>query len=467
MSVPRIIIAATNSGCGKTTVTAGILAALVKRGLKVQPFKVGPDYIDPMFHTFITGNASRNLDSWMLNEDTVSYLFSKNAEGMDIAVIEGVMGLYDGFGGRSDIGSTAHISRIIKAPVILVVNGDGMSLSIASLVQGFANFNKSVRIKGIIINNVGNEGHYRLLKEIIEEHTGISVLGYLPWMEGCSLESRHLGLVPSDEIEGLKEKIDLLSAQVEKTIDLELLLKLAEQAEDGMKAPTLLGLSAPEARDGVRIAVARDKAFNFYYKDNLELMEMMGAELVYFSPLEDDRLPGDIHGLYIGGGYPELFAKELQDNTSMREDIKGSIIEGLPAYAECGGLMYMSESISGKDVGTYEMVGIIPGKSEMTASLQRFGYVDIEIICDNVLSRCGQKIRGHEFHYSTIKVDGAVPVCYRVVKRRKGGETAWNCGFKMFNLLAGYPHLHFWGNVEFARRFIDRCVEYKNRRDGV
>lgn len=461
MNIPRIIISATNSGCGKTTITTGILAALARRGLKVQPFKVGPDYIDPMFHTFITGNDSRNLDSWMLDENVVSYLFSKNTAGMDIAVIEGVMGLYDGYGSRSQTGSTAHVSRIINAPVILVVNGEGMSLSIAALVQGFRDFDRDVNIKGVIINNIKNAGHYQLLKEIIEEHTGISVLGYLPRMEGYSLQSRHLGLVPSDEIEDLKEKINLLSGQMERTIDIELLLKIAEQAGDisGVQLP--LPEIVPPPQERVRIAVARDKAFNFYYRDNLDLLEMMGAELVFFSPLNDSRLPGDIDGLYVGGGYPEVFAKELQDNAPMREDIKCNILKGLPAYAECGGLMYMSQSIENRDGEIYEMVGVIPGKSEMTSSLQRFGYVDIEIASDNVLSKPGQRIRAHEFHYSTTKVDGDVPVCYRVIKKRKSGEISWNCGFKVINLLAGYPHLHFWSNAGFAKEFADNCIKYR------
>lgn len=461
--VPRIIIAATNSGCGKTTITTGLLAALVKRGMKVQPFKVGPDYIDPMFHTFITGNVSRNLDSWLLDENILSYLFRKNSVGMDIAVIEGVMGLYDGYGGCTEIGSTSHISRIVNAPIILVVNGEGMSLSIGALVNGFVNFNKGVNIKGVIINNIKNSGHYHLLKEIIEEHSGLNVLGYLPRLEGYSLKSRHLGLVPSDEVEDLRYKVNLLAEQMEKTIDIDLLLRIAQEAGNSPKLNLLPHSVAFEQLEKVRIGVAKDKAFNFYYQDNLDLLEALGAQLLYFSPLEDNRLPEGVNGLYIGGGYPEIFAKELQDNIAMKNDIKKQISKGLPAYAECGGLMYMSESLSDGDGETYEMVGLIPGKSEMTSSLQRFGYVELETIRKNTMAKPGQRIRGHEFHYSTIKMRGDIPACYKIIKRRKSGVSAWKCGYKVGNLVAGYPHLHFWGNIEFAKNFINKCIEYKNR----
>jgi len=467
--IPRIIIAGTNSGCGKTTITTGIMAALVKRGVKVQPFKVGPDYIDPMFHTFITGRDSRNLDSWMLSEDTVAYLFARNCANANIAVIEGVMGLYDGYGGRSETGSTAHISRVISSPVALVVNGESISLSVAALIQGFRDFDRDVKLKAVILNNISGEGHYQLLKDIIEENTGIKVAGYLRKEDEYSLGSRHLGLVPSDEVENLREKIDLLSAQVERTIDLELLLKIAGEVEEFLpptqlpegverqSLPPVHLTKGEETLSKVRIAVARDKAFNFYYRDNLDLLEMLGAELVFFSPLNDSRLPPDISGLYIGGGYPEVFAGELQNNVFMREDIRKCILSGLPAYAECGGLMYMSEYIKDKEGRSFDMLGLLSGGSEMTSSLQRFGYVEVEVTKENVLSKEGCKIRAHEFHYSVTNVAPGVPACYRVVKKRKNGEISWTCGFKVHNLLAGYPHLHFWSNPDFARTFVDNC----------
>lgn len=458
-SIPRIVIAGTNSGCGKTTLSTGIMAALVKRGLRVQPFKVGPDYIDPMFHTFITGRHSRNLDSWMLGEDTVAYLLQKNAADADIAVIEGVMGLYDGFGGNSAEGSTAHVSKIINAPVILVVNGDGMSLSAAALIRGYADFDRDVNIKGVIINNINSDGHFQLLKDVIEENTGLAAVGYLRSMDEYRLPDRHLGLVTSAEIEDLKEKINILSGQIEKTIDLDKLIAISKEAGSlkDVEPPVRLeqGIKA-------RIGVASDKAFCFYYRDGLDLLEMAGAELVYFSPVKDDRLPEGIDGLYIGGGYPEVWAEELQNNTAMKEDIKRVIQRGLPAYAECGGLMYLSESITNLDGKTFEMVGLIPGRSEMTTSLKRFGYIDVEIEEDNVVSKAGGRIRGHEFHYSATAVEHTVPTCYKVVKSRRNREpVTWRCGFKVRNLLAGYPHLHFWANPRFAREFVSSCERYR------
>ncbi|MCX7923573.1 MAG: cobyrinate a,c-diamide synthase [Clostridia bacterium] len=464
MNIPRIVIAGTNSGCGKTTITTGIMAALIKRGLKVQPFKVGPDYIDPMFHTFITGRDSRNLDSWMLDKEVVSWLFRRNARDADIAVTEGVMGLYDGYGGYSLEGSTAHVSKIIKSPVVLVVNGEGLSLSVVPIIQGFREFDKELDIRGIIINKIKSESHYMLLKQNIEEHTSISVLGYIPNMEEISLPSRHLGLIPEGEINNLKEKADILAAQIEKTVDIDLLIKISSQAvclEDRE-----LGFGIPEKSYKVKIAVAKDKAFNFYYKDNLDLLESMGAELVYFSPLNDLKVPEGISGLYVGGGYPEVWAKELEANADMRDSIRGLILAGLPTYAECGGLMYLSETIRDREGQIFNMVGAISGISEMTKSLKRFGYVDIEVALDNVASEEAYKVRAHEFHYSVTNVDEEIPTCYNITKtRRSGGSSIWQCGYKLHNLLAAYPHIHFWSNIRFAEKFVENCMKYKVERE--
>ncbi len=472
MNVPRIVIAGTNSGCGKTTVSTGIMGVLSAKGLRVQPFKVGPDYIDPMFHTFITGNASRNLDSWMLDESTVSCLFSKNSGNADIAVVEGVMGMYDGYGGYSDGGSTAHVARIIDAPVILVVNGEGMSLSIVPLIKGFMDFDKKVRIRGVIINNINSEGHFQLLKNIIREHLNIAVIGYLKSMPEIRLASRHLGLVPECEVENLRDKITRLSQEMEKTIDFALLQEIAgEQMQPDKSVSGLCKTGScfdiKPLPAGARIAVARDKAFNFYYKDNLDLLEMLGAELVYFSPLDDSRLPDGINGLYIGGGYPEIWAAQLQKNTGMKESIRSRITSGLPAYAECGGLMYLSEGIITGGGEKFAMVGLIPGMSKMTKNLQRFGYIEIDITEDNVLAEKGEKIRGHEFHYSVTEMTEELPSCYKVAKSRRSGEArVWQCGFKRDNLLAGYPHLHFWSNPGFARRFVEGCLEFGDFKMG-
>ena len=460
MKIPRILIAGTHSGCGKTTVATGIMYALSGRGIKVQPFKTGPDYIDPMFHTFITGRNSRNLDSWILQEDMVQQLFTRNVCDADIAVIEGMMGLYDGCGSRDDAGSTAHVSKITGSPVILVVDGEGMSRSAAALVQGFRDFDPLVDIRGVIINNIYSRKHYELLKDIIESSTGISVVGFLRKMKEYCLENRHLGLVTSAEISDLKDRLEFLRRQVEETVDLELVFKIAKDA-CGIES-----VSNPiNACGKAKIAVAKDRAFSFYYQDNLDLLEMLGAELAYFSPLSDSRLPEGIDGMYLGGGYPEVFAGELEENRDIREAIRTCTAWGMPAYAECGGLMYMCQSIYAIEGREYKMVGALPGISRMTASLQRFGYVDIEVSHDNLLAKRGMSIRGHEFHFSVTDVEPDTTACYRVVKDKGTGEMVnWECGFKAGNLLAGYPHLHFWANTEFAKNFIYSCELYKSRR---
>ncbi|KNY27998.1 cobyrinate a,c-diamide synthase [Pseudobacteroides cellulosolvens] len=469
MKIPRLVIAGTNSGCGKTTVSTGLMAAMLKRGLVVQPYKVGPDYIDPMFHTFITGRNSRNLDSWLLDSSTVSYLLRRSFTGADIAIVEGVMGLYDGFGGNSIEGSTAHVSKIIKAPVVLVVNGEGMSLSIAALVKGFVEFNRETAIKGVIINNITSKAHYIMLKDIIEEWTGIKAIGYLKRNEEWGLQSRHLGLVPSDELEGLKTKLDSLADEIMTTIDLDALINIANDTEEicmGQLKPPI-NIITPghlKERGKVRIAVAMDKAFNFYYKDNLDLLEMLGAELVYFSPLKDKQLPHNIDGLYLGGGYPEVWAHELEKNSSLMDEIKTTIEGGIPAYAECGGLMYLTDTITDNDGNCYKMAGVVDAESKMTQKLQRFGYVEVEIKEGSVLSEKGCRVRAHEFHYSQIVYNDDFPDGYKVYKPKT--QKVWNCGYRKKNLIAGYPHIHFWSDTGIAAEFIKRCMEYKVLRKG-
>jgi cobyrinic acid a,c-diamide synthase len=469
MKIPRLVIAGTHSGCGKTTISMGIMAALVAQGLKVQPYKIGPDYIDPMFHTFITGRASRNLDSWMLPPETLKTLLAESSAGADIAIIEGVMGLYDGYGGTTLSGSTADVSQITGSPVILVIDGAAMALSAAALVKGFADFNPNTMIKGVIINNISSEGHYRLLKEIIEEHTGVMVLGYLRKLNEFSIASRHLGLITSAEIGDLQEKIALLTREIQATVDLELLMKLSRDVT-GMDIKS--GAFEIERVGRVKIAVAKDKAFCFYYQDNLELFQALGAELEFFSPLSDSGLPPNIDGLYIGGGYPEVWAEMLQDNHALRTDVKNRIQNGLPTYAECGGLMYLGGSIINSDNQEFEMAGVIPGKSRMESGLKRFGYVFVKVTDDNILAPKGFEIRAHEYHYSEMTVDDdasarGIKTCFEVSKRKAGMITkSWNCGFKTANLLAGYPHLHFWANPKFAGGFINSCRNNSAKQPG-
>lgn len=463
MNIPRLVIAGTNSGCGKTTVATGLMALLTRKGYQVQPYKVGPDYIDPMFHRFVTGRASRNLDAWMMEAEILRALFLKNAAAADIALIEGVMGFYDGLGGTSPEASTAHVARLIQSPVLLVVNAAGMSLSIAALIKGYQDFipDSGPRIQGVVLNNIKSESHYALLQKIIAEHNGIKVLGYLPQLQEVSLPSRHLGLVPQVEQEDLHLKIDRLVQTMERTIDCDGLLAIAGQAEE-LHSDFRLPLQKGPA---VKIAVAQDRAFNFYYRDNLDLLEDLGAELSFFSPMADTALPAGISGLYLGGGYPEMFAAELQENLPLRRGVRTAIEEGLPVYAECGGMMYLCEAIIDGNDNRYEMCGIFPFQSKMTAGLRRFGYVSVAMTADNVLGAKGDAIRGHEFHYSEllpvaagIAQDPRFEPSYQIRKKDSAGnERIWEGGLTYRNVLAGYPHLHFWSNPQLAARFVQKC----------
>ncbi|WHH61771.1 cobyrinate a,c-diamide synthase [Petroclostridium sp. X23] len=460
--MPRFIIAGAHSGTGKTTISLGLMAALKKRGLSVAPYKVGPDYIDPAYHTYVTGNKSRNLDSWMLEDNTIKYLFNDHSQKADISVIEGVMGLYDGFGTTKDSGSTAHVSKILKAPVILVINGRGISSSAAAMVLGYKLYDPEVRIAGIIINRVSGQKHFQLLKEIIERDTGTPVLGYIPNDTDISLSSRHLGLVPSVEMGDLQRKMDKIRQLVEQYVDMEKLMEIAYAADELEECRHLF--SDMQTFDGVRIGVAKDKAFNFYYEDNLDLLEKLGAQLIYFSPMEHRELPEELDGLYLGGGFPEVFAQELEQNQLMRWSIRQALQKGLPTYAECGGLMYLTESIQDFEGKTYDMVGIFHGHSKMTARLQRFGYVNVELGINCLIGEKGTTFRAHEFHRSVVEIqdDGC---CYKVTKQRDGVILdTWKCGYTLHNIVAGYAHVHFWSNPVIVQHFLNKCVKLPQKK---
>lgn len=456
MKTPGIVIAGTNSGCGKTTLSMGVMAALKKKGLKVQPFKVGPDYIDPMFHTFITGRPSCNLDSWILPHETVKHLYNTHAQDADIAVTEGVMGFYDGHGVTSLSGSTAEVADLIGAPVVLVLNAEAMSLSAAAMVKGFCDLSPQARVRGVILNRVSGEVHYQLMKEAIERYTEVKVLGYLKNMKEAALESRHLGLVTSSEIHDLQHQVDQLAEEVASTVDLEGLLHLAKEAAPVQcTAPVL-----PDPIPGkVRIGVAKDKAFCFYYQDNLDLLTSLGGELVSFSPLTDAALPENLQGLYLGGGYPEVWAAALERNQTMKQAVQAHVQKGLPVYAECGGMMYLMERLRTGEGTTHAMAGVLPGSSHITSSLQRFGYVTVKTQKDTILAGAGQQIRAHEFHYSDVKVPDDTQRAYQVMKHRNGQVSRqWQCGYQVQRVLGGYPHLHFWANPHFAKGFLESCA---------
>ncbi|MCT4617778.1 MAG: cobyrinate a,c-diamide synthase [Marinisporobacter sp.] len=460
MKLPRFVLAGTQSGVGKTTISIGLMAALKNRGMNVQPFKVGPDYIDPAFHTFVTGNKSRNLDSWMLDEDIIKKLLIKNGRNKDIAVIEGVMGLYDGYGAKKDEGSTAHVSKVIKAPVILIINGKGMSSSAAAQVLGYKLYDEEVDIKGVIINNISGEVHYELLKESIERDTNIKCVGYLKPNPNIELKSRHLGLIPSVEVNGLKRKINEIAKMVEETIDLDEILAIARTSDEIEYKPEKI----KSVGENINIGVPLDNAFNFYYEDNLDLLKDLGANLIYFSPLKDEKLPQDLHGLYIGGGFPEVFAKELEENTSMKSSIKEGIEKGLPTYAECGGLMYLSDAITTLEGKKHRMVGVFHTESKMTKRLQRFGYVHVNMEEPCVIAKEKKSTKAHEFHRSMIEDHEENEYAYRVDKIRNGEKIkSWQCGLKKYNALGAYAHIHFYSNISIAKDFVKNCLHFKNR----
>lgn len=450
--IPRIVLAGTNSGCGKTTVACAILQALVNRELNVGAFKCGPDYIDPMFHSRIIGAECTNLDLFFFDENTLKYLLAKNGAGRDISVIEGVMGFYDGMGLTTTAASTYEVSLFTESPTVLVVAAKGASLSVMAVIQGFLDFCPNNLIKGVILNQCTASTYSVLAKEIEARFAGrVQLLGFLPTMRECSLESRHLGLITAAEVQGLHEKLNMLASQAERTIDIDGLLALAASA-----APVYCEeVNLPKQRETVRIAVARDNAFCFYYEDSLDALREMGVELVPFSPLSNSELPQDIQGMYLGGGYPELYAQRLSENAPMRASVKAALERGVPCIAECGGFMYLTESIA-----SYSMVGFIPGKSFDTGKLTRFGYISLKAGHDTLLCTAGGEIRGHEFHHWDSENTGG---SFTAVK---ASGKSWKCVHATETLYAGYPHFHFYSNPDFAVSFYNACLKEKHKNDN-
>jgi len=435
----RILIAGTNSGCGKTTVTCALLRALKNRRLALQSFKCGPDYIDPMFHREVIGVPARNLDPFFGEPESLRRQLG-GAAGK-LSVLEGVMGYYDGIGPEGRC-STWDVARATDTPVILVVNVRGMYTSAGAILQGFRDFRPQSGIRGVIFNNA-SPMLYGDLKKIAEQ-AGLRALGYLPRTEEATIGSRHLGLITAGEIEDLQRRLDALGELAEKCLDLDGVLALAGSATS-LPVPEAV---APVAR-GVRIAVARDRAFCFLYEENLRLLEDLGCELVYFSPLTDGHLPEHIGGLYLPGGYPELYLKELSANP-IKNEIRGAIEGGLPTVAECGGFLYLHDTLDGA-----AMAGVIHAEAFATKKLQRFGYVNLTAERDNLLCRAGESIRAHEFHYYDSTDNGDT---FTAVK--PSGKRSWPCVHASGTLYAGFPHLYFPANPAFAERFVRKAARY-------
>ncbi|MDD5864418.1 MAG: cobyrinate a,c-diamide synthase [Firmicutes bacterium] len=449
--VPRIVIAGTNSGCGKTSVTCAVLQAMVNRGMRVGAFKCGPDYIDPMFHSRIIGAKSANLDGYFFSDNTLRYLLARNAVGCDVSVLEGVMGYYDGLTLDSPRASTYETAVVTVSPVVLVVSAAGAALSVLAVIQGFLDLYPGNRIRGVILNRCSPMTYPGLAKAIRQRFGDrIRPLGFLPNLPECTLGSRHLGLITAQEVENWKQIMASLAAQAEKSLDLAGILALAEAAEPITCREVLFPRQEP-----VRIGVAQDRAFCFYYGDNLEALREMGAEIVEFSPLEDSALPDNLDGLYLGGGYPELYTDQLSGNLSMRRSVGNALADGLPCIAECGGFMYLTQSIAGKP-----MVGFLPGDCYDNGKLTRFGYVTLTAREDNLLCKAGQSIAGHEFH----RWDCTQPGSGFTAEKASGKQ--WKCAVATSCLYAGFPHFHFYANPDFARNFYDACRKERMRHAG-
>lgn len=448
MTYPRLVIAGTASGVGKTTVTLAILAALKARGRQVQPFKVGPDFIDPGHHAAATGRPSRNLDGWMLGEAVNRDIFSKAAAAADISIIEGMMGLFDGSSPVNEIGSTAELAKQLDAPVLLVIDGSAMARSAAAMVSGYAKFDPALRVAAVLFNRVDSDGHYKLLKDAVEQETDVVAVGYLRPDPAVTISDRHLGLVTAME-QGTGELYGRLANAAEETIDLDRIEALARSCREW---PTVQPQPAAR-RDArtVRIGVAQDLAFCFYYPDNLELLEAEGAEVVRFSPMNDQVLP-DVDMLYLGGGYPELHGERLAGNISMRTAIRQFAERGGTIYAECGGMMYLTQAIRDFAGTSHEMVGLFAAEAVMRQTGLTMGYRTMELSRDCILGKSGAIVRGHEFHYSSLVSSGTL--AYACALRDPGGLSKGRDGLAIGNVVGLYTHLHFASQPQIAKSLV-------------
>ncbi len=467
------MVAGTHSGCGKTTTALALMAAFRARGYAVQPFKAGPDFIDPGHHRRVTGVFSRNLDGWMLSAAYNRRLFTETMQQADIAVVEGVMGLFDGFSGNSEAGSTAQIAKWLDLPVLLVVDARSMARSVAALVSGFVRFDPGLRFCGVVFNQVGGARHLAFLREAMESVPEVFPAGGLRRTPEIEIPERHLGLFTDGDHPLTERDIDRLARWVEDALDLTALWKSLPEIEPLESACTdaspILQTGSETAADQtpVNIGVARDNAFCFYYPDNLEWLERAGANLVFFSPAGGDDLPNDLGGLYLGGGYPELYADRLAKNTALRRRIRAAWKDEMPIFAECGGFMYLCESLTDLNDAVHSMAGCFPFHTIMQKQYRALGYREATTVSDSFLGPAGTVVRGHEFHYSKIEGrEGAASVdtVFRITPRTGGAAVAE--GYRSINALGGYMHIHFGSNPAAARCFVDACRRYRQNNRG-
>lgn len=451
MKLPRLLFCAPSSGTGKTTVTCAVLQALKDLGRCPASFKSGPDYIDPMFHREVIGTYSANLDLFLMGEDAVRAQLAQTGERAGLSVIEGAMGYYDGIA-MGETASAYDLARRTQTPAVLVLNARGQALSAAAAVKGFVAFREDSQIRGVLLNRIAPMSYPRL-KEIIEGETGLRVYGFLPESPDCTLESRHLGLVTAAEVDALRDKLSKLSALAQEHIDLNGLIELAGTAPPLEVPDSVL----PQSPGRPRIAVAMDKAFCFYYGGALALLEKLGAELVHFSPLEDGTLPEGVSGLYLGGGYPELYVKQLSENKAMCQAVREAVEGGLPTVAECGGFLYLHRTLEDAEGKPWPLCGVIPADAVRTDRLRRFGYITMTPRKDGLLGP--RPIPAHEFHYWE---SGAPGNDFQA--RKPQSERGWDCAYHSPTLYAGFPHFHFCAVPDAAARFVSKCAEYDTGR---
>ena len=479
-----VIIAGERSGVGKTTVTLSLLSSLCRQGVSVQSFKVGPDYIDPMFHQYVTNQPCRNLDAVLTSQQYIQRCFKLHSEKSEYALIEGVMGLFDGVGASSlnidnssdrinypvDFASTAHVARLLDVPVILVIDCSRLSGSVAAIAHGYCYLDPRIKIAGLVLNRVGSDRHLSLLKSSLK-NVGLPIVGVLKREDNISIPDRHLGLVPTGELTALDRVIDQLAKLGDNCFDWELLLPLLRANQ--LKEPKLAnpgnlnrlsGNNLQELDDKIRIAVAWDKAFNFYYQDNLDLLQELGAELVFWSPINDDQLPNNIQGMYFGGGFPEVFAQELEANIQVIHQVKNIILSGIPTIAECGGLMYLCESIIDFDNQPWSMVGIIPTSAKMDKKLT-LGYRRAVVLENSFLHQGGKNIYGHEFHRSCLNSETTYPLfnTFRYDCEENMGWEGWN----LPNVHASYIHQHWGESIEIPQNFLRECLKFLKTRSKM
>lgn len=449
--MPRILFAAPKSGSGKTMIVCGMIEVLKRRKYTIASFKCGPDYIDPMFHRKVLAIDAGNLDTFFTDEDTTRYLLSEKAKHADITLLEGVMGYYDGLGGQSEQASTYEIAKVTDTPVILIVDAKGASVSLAAVIKGLIEYRKDSRIEGIILNRV-SAGYYQRLKELIEQECKVAVIGYIPQLDNLTVPSRHLGLIAPEEMIEFHDWIKRIADAIEETVSVDRLIAIAQKAKECMGNAVEL----PKLSHTVRLAVARDEAFSFYYRENLELLRKMGAELVEFSPLHQETLPEEIDGLILGGGYPENYAKELEEASHMRKTIRDALRKGLPCLAECGGFLYLQEELKEADETVREMTGVLPGKAYSTKKLCRFGYIELKSHQAGVFGEKGQSIKGHEFHYWDCTENGT-----GFLAKKPKGTMEYSCMVHTKTMAAGFPHLYYYSNPYMIYQFLLACNSFQ------